>query len=193
MSESILVVKTELLNGYIKGKNGLIRGCDKERLAVVDSEHEFRPRPEMEEDPSYRQIIPYVVLTRGDEVLVLRRLKKGGEKRLHGLLSIGVGGHINPVDEAGRGEVLMRGLRREVSEEVEIESELSLEPVGVINEETNEVGSVHLGFMFRMEVSGEVRVRETEKLEGLWVKKSELASLREQMEGWSKIAMEAIV
>ena len=47
--------------------------------------------------------------------------------------------------------------------------------------------------MFRMEVSGEVRVRETEKLEGLWVKKSELASLREQMEGWSKIAMEAIV
>lgn len=193
MSESILVVKTELLNGYIKGKNGLIRGCDKEILDVVDSEHEFRPRPEMEEDPSYRQIIPYVVLTRGDEVLVLRRLKKGGEKRLHGLLSIGVGGHINPVDEAGRGEVLMRGLRREVSEEVEIESELSLEPVGVINEETNEVGSVHLGFMFRMEVSGEVRVRETEKLEGLWVKKSELASLREQMEGWSKIAMEAIV
>ena len=108
-------------------------------------------------------------------------------------MSIGVGGHINPVDEAGRGEVLMRGLRREVSEEVEIGSELSLEPVGVINEETNEVGSVHLGFMFRMEVSGEVRVRETEKLEGLWVKKSELASLREQMEGWSKIAMEAIV
>lgn len=193
VSESILVVKTELLNGYIKGKNGLIRGCDKEILAVVDSEHEFRPRPEMEEDPSYRQIIPYVVLTRGDEVLVLRRLKKGGEKRLHGLLSIGVGGHINPVDEAGRGEVLMRGLRREVSEEVEIGSELSLEPVGVINEETNEVGSVHLGFMFRMEVSGEVRVRETEKIEGLWVKKSELASLREQMEGWSKIAMEAIV
>ena len=103
VSESILVVKTELLNGYIKGKNGLIRGCDKEILAFVDSEHEVRPRPEMEEDPSYRQIIPYVVLTRGDEVLVLRRLKKGGEKRLHGLLSIGVGGHINPVDEAGRG------------------------------------------------------------------------------------------
>lgn len=193
MSESILVVKTEYLAPYIAGKNGLIRGHDAEILDIVTARHEFRPRPEMEEDPSYRQIIPYVVLTRGDEVLVLRRLKKGGEKRLHGLLSIGVGGHINPVDEAGRGEVLMRGLRREVSEEVEIESELSLEPVGVINEETNEVGSVHLGFMFRMEVSGEVRVRETEKLEGLWVKKSELASLREQMEGWSKIAMEAIV
>lgn len=193
MSESILVVKTELLNDYIKGKNGLILGCDRQILDIVNAHHEFRPRPEMEEDPSYRQIIPYVVLTRGDEVLVLRRLKKGGEKRLHGLLSIGVGGHINPVDEAGRGETLMRGLRREVDEEVEVEHELSLEPVGVINEETNEVGSVHLGFMFRMEVEGEASVRETEKLEGLWVKKTELAALREQMEGWSKIAMEAIV
>lgn len=193
MSESILVVKTELLNSYIKGKNGLIRGCDRQILDIVNARHEFRPRPEMEEDPSYRQIIPYVVLTRGDEVLVLRRLKKGGEKRLHGLLSIGVGGHINPVDEAERDETLMRGLRREVDEEVEVERALSLEPVGVINEETNEVGSVHLGFMFRMEVEGGVRVRETEKLEGMWVEKTQLASLREQMEGWSKIAMEAIV
>ena len=193
MSESILVVKTGLLAGIISGKNGLIRGRDAEILDIVNEHHEFRPRPEMEEDPSYRQIIPYVVLTRGEEVFVLRRLKKGGEKRLHGLLSIGVGGHINPVDEAGRGEALMRGLRREVEEEVEVERELSLVPVGVINEETNEVGSVHLGFMFRMEVAGEVRVRETEKLEGLWVPKSELPALREQLEGWSKIAMEAIV
>ena len=176
MSESILVVKTGLLAGIISGKNGLIRGRDAEILDIVNEHHEFRPRPEMEEDPSYRQIIPYVVLT-----------------RLHGLLSIGVGGHINPVDEAGRGEALMRGLRREVEEEVEVERELSLVPVGVINEETNEVGSVHLGFMFRMEVAGEVRVRETEKLEGLWVPKSELPALREQLEGWSKIAMEAIV
>lgn len=87
----------------------------------------------------------------------------------------------------------MRGLRREVEEEVELERELSLTPVGVINEETNAVGSVHLGFMFTMEVAGEVRVRETEKLEGFWVKKSELPALAEQLEGWSKIAMEAIV
>ena len=183
MSESILVVKTEYLAPYIAGKNGLIRGHDAEILDIVTARHEFRPRPEMEEDPSYRQIIPYVVLTRGEEVFVLRRLKKGGEARLHGLLSIGVGGHINPVDDAVRGEALMRGLRREVEEEVELERELSLTPVGV----------VHLGFMFTMEVAGEVRVRETEKLEGFWVKKSELPALAEQLEGWSKIAMEAIV
>lgn len=193
MSESILVVKTEYLAPYIASKNGLIRGHDAEILDIVTARHEFRPRPEMEEDPSYRQIIPYVVLTRGEEVFVLRRLKKGGEARLHGLLSIGVGGHINPVDDAVRGEALMRGLRREVEEEVELERELSLTPVGVINEETNAVGSVHLGFMFTMEVAGEVRVRETEKLEGFWVKKSELPALAEQLEGWSKIAMEAIV
>lgn len=84
MSESILVVKTEYLAPYIAGKNGLIRGHDAEILDIVTARHEFRPRPEMEEDPSYRQIIPYVVLTRGEEVFVLRRLKKGGEARLHG-------------------------------------------------------------------------------------------------------------
>lgn len=107
MSESILVVKTGLLAGIISGKNGLIRGRDAEILDIVNEHHEFRPRPEMEEDPSYRQIIPYVVLTRGEEVFVLRRLKKGGEKRLHGLLSIGVGGISTPWTRRGAARRLM--------------------------------------------------------------------------------------
>ena len=125
MSESILVVKTELLNGYIKGKNGLIRGCDKEILALWDSEHEFRPRPEMEGGPLLPADHPLRRPDAGRRGPGAPPAQEGREKRLHGLLSTGVGGHINPVDEAGRGEVLMRGLRREVSEEVEIESELA--------------------------------------------------------------------
>ncbi len=103
-----------------------------------------------------------------------RRLKKGGEARLHGLMSIGVGGHINPVDDVDRENVLLRGLERELDEEVEIEHRGGLHPVGFINDDTNGVGSVHLGLCYTLPVEGEVRVRETEKLEGGWTTAAEL-------------------
>lgn len=193
MSESILVVKREFLDEYIAGKNGLISGVGVKIVDIISEHHQFLPRPEMEEDTSYKQIIPYVILRRGEDIYVLRRLKKGGETRLHGLLSIGVGGHINPVDEAAGADVLMQGLRREVDEEVSIERELGIKPLGVINDDSNAVGSVHLGFLFELEVQGEVSVRETEKLAGEWVSKPELQALREQMETWSQIAMEEIL
>lgn len=193
MSESILVVKREHLDQCIAGKNGLIIGVGDQVVDIISKHHRFLPRHEMEEDTSYKQIIPYVVLRRGEDIYVLRRLKKGGETRLHGLLSVGVGGHINPVDGAGGTDALMEGLRREVDEEVSIERELTIRTLGVINDDTNAVGSVHLGFLFELEVQGEVSIRETEKLEGEWVSKSELAKLSEQMETWSQIAMEVII
>ncbi|MEG1789044.1 MAG: NUDIX domain-containing protein [Oscillospiraceae bacterium] len=191
MSESVLVVKTEYLAPSIAGRNGLISGVGEDILKIVNEKHEFLPRPEAEEDPGYKQIIPYVAVTRGDEVFVLRRLKKGGEARLHGLLSVGVGGHINPADDT-RDEALMRGLRREVDEEISVEKILRLTPKGVINDDSNAVGGVHLGFFFTMEISGEVTVRETEKLSGEWVKTSELCKLKDQLENWSQIVMEEI-
>jgi predicted NUDIX family phosphoesterase len=191
MAESILVVKTEKLAPYIAGRNGLITGADQEILDIITAEHEFIPRPEAEEDPGYKQIIPYVVMLRGNEAFLLRRLNKGGEKRLHGLYSLGVGGHINPVDGDG-GDVLMRGLRREVDEEIAVGKAGPLIPRGVINDDSNKVGSVHLGFFFTMEVEGDVAVRETEKLAGEWMALDKLKLLRSEMETWSQIVLEAL-
>jgi predicted NUDIX family phosphoesterase len=191
MAEHILVVKTEKLAPWIAGKNGLITGSDAEILSTVMSEYQFVPRPEAEEDPGYKQIIPYVVLLRGDETFLLRRLKKGNEKRLHGMLSLGVGGHINPADGDGK-DVLMQGLRREVDEEVAVEKELGLTPRGVINDDSNGVGSVHLGFFFTMRVAGDVTVRESEKLAGEWVRIEDLKNYRDDMETWSQIILEAL-
>lgn len=193
MSESILVVKRKFLDQHIAGKNGLISGVGDQIVDIISEHYEFLPRPQMEEDPRYKQIIPYVALRRGEDIYVLRRLKKGGEARLHGLLSIGVGGHINPVDEATGADVLLQGMRRELDEEVNIEHEIAIRPLGVINDDTNAVGSVHLCFLFELEVEGEVTVRETEKLAGEWVSKTELQKLKEQMETWSQIAMEVII
>ena len=191
MSESILVVRREYLAPYLTEDFGLITEDVEEIVRVIEAHHEFRPRPEMETDPAYKQIIPYVLVTRGAEAFVMQRLKKGGEQRLHGLLSLGVGGHINPVDEAG-GSALMAGLRREVDEEVAVERAASLTPLGVINNDRDEVGRVHLGFLFRLEAEGAVTVRETEKLSGSFMPIAAMPALRDKMEGWSQIALEVL-
>lgn len=189
--ENVLTVKRELIAKYIPQKGITTENCDK-MVDIILKNFEFLPRPEAENDPSHKQIIPYVTLCRGEEVFVTRRLKKGNETRLHGLLSIGVGGHINPETDGHREDVLYRGMKREIEEEVKIESMGSLTARGIINDDTTEVGSVHLGLFFTLEVTGDVSVLETEKLEGFWLKKTELPALSEQMETWSQFVTQAL-
>lgn len=187
--EKVLVVKTEKLSEYISGRIGLLTDVSEAVLEVIINEHEFIPRSDAEEDPAYKQIIPYVVLTRQGKVFTTRRLNKGGESRLHGKISIGIGGHINPVDETDRKSVLMQGLERELDEEVYIENRGQLVPCGLINDDSNGVGAVHLGLCFTMEVEGQVAVKETEKLAGAWMSIDELKAEYDNMETWSQIAM----
>lgn len=187
--EKVLVVKTDKLAKFISGKTGLLTADREEMLDIIVNHHEFMDRPAAEEDPSYKQIIPYVVLTQKGRVFSTRRLNKGGESRLHGKLSIGIGGHINPVDETDRRSVLMKGLERELDEEVYIQRREQLVPRGFINDDGNGVGAVHLGLCFSMEVEGEVLVKETEKLSGAWLSLQELKSEYDNMETWSQIAL----
>lgn len=188
--EQVLVVERKKIERYISGRNGLITECAQELFEIIKAEHEFMPRDEAEQRPDYKQIIPYVILRRGDEVFVTRRLSKGGEARLHGKISIGIGGHITPVDE--QGDLLMRGLWREIHEEVELGKHGELSPCGFINDDSNAVGSVHLGACFALPVDGEVSVKETEKLEGLWMTKAELQENYGSMETWTQIALEVL-
>lgn len=187
--EKVLVVKTEKLAKFISGRTGLLTEDREAMLDIIINEHEFIDRPAAEEDPSYKQIIPYVVLTRKGLVFATRRLNKGGESRLHGKVSIGIGGHINPVDETDRRSVLMKGLERELDEEVYIQRRGELMPRGFINDDGNGVGAVHLGLCFSMEVEGEVSVKETEKLSGGWMSLQELRGEFDNMETWSQIAL----
>lgn len=188
--ENVLTVKRKLIEAYIPQAGIAVDNTDNV-VDIILSDHEFIPRPEAEMDPSHKQIIPYVVLCRGDEVFATRRLKKGGEARLHGLISLGVGGHINPEADGDGSDVLFRGMNREIDEEVDITTKGELIPRGMINDDGNEVGRVHLGLFFTMEVSGQVSVRETEKLEGFWIPKKDLVSLMEEMETWSQLVVKA--
>lgn len=161
----------------------------------------FLERRHAEQDAAFKQVIPYTMVLHGDEVLLLRRLDKGGEARLHGKLSIGVGGHINPVDLDGQAgapaDVLDAGCRRELEEEIAIEGAFTLHTVGIINDDASDVGSVHFGLVnvARCE-SPNVKIRETEVLEGQFVTRAALAELarneRPRFETWSALILDRL-
>lgn len=189
--ENVLVVPTPSL-GDITATNGLVTGREAEVTDLIASESLFLPRPVAEESPEYRQIIPYVAIVRGDEVFATRRLNKGGESRLHGLMSLGVGGHINEIDKTD-GNWLMNCLRREIEEEVDIADFGTLTLRGLINDSSNDVGNVHLGFFYTLTTTGDVFVREVEKLTGGFVPMAELEGQKDAMETWSAIVTDELL
>lgn len=157
-------------------------------LEVAARHGHFAPRAAMETDPSRKQLIPYLVLRDGPQYFLMRRSTAGGDARLHHRWSIGVGGHLNPgdVDLAG-------GLRREWREELVADFDPAFEPVALLNDETTEVGAVHLGVVFVADAAGRpVRVRETDKLTGGFATQAEVAAVAEDLESWSRLVFDFI-
>jgi predicted NUDIX family phosphoesterase len=168
--------------------HGLRRDGVTEFLAVVERVGRYEPRAAMEIDPSHKQIIPYLVLRDGERYFLMRRTRAGADARLHDRWSIGVGGHLNPGD-AG----LAGGLRREWHEEVVADFEPAFEPVALLNDDTTEVGAVHLGIVFVADAAGRpVIVRETDKLSGTFATVAEVAAVVDRMETWSQLVFEEL-
>jgi predicted NUDIX family phosphoesterase len=152
----------------------------------------FMPRAEVEDDPSYQQIIPYVVFCHEDLYLLTRRLKASSEKRLRQLYSLGVGGHINPGD-LDNGDPVQDGLRREWEEEVEYEGHFQAQLLGLINDDSSPVSRVHLGVVFVVEGDRpEIRIRETDKLAGELLTLEEMRIYYLEMESWSQIVYDRL-
>ena len=126
----------------------------------------FVERREAERCPAWKQAIPYIVVAHDDRVLELERLPKQGESRLHGMRSIGIGGHVNPVDASGEGTLILEAARRELAEELEVEVSPSLQPLGFVNDDGTAVGAVHVGLVFGVRVGQEPRIREREAMRG---------------------------
>jgi predicted NUDIX family phosphoesterase len=152
----------------------------------------FMPRAEVEDDPAYQQIIPYVVFRFRDRYFLTRRLKASSEKRLRQLYSLGVGGHINPGDLAS-GDPVLDGLKREFEEEVVYAGDFDAVLLGLINDESAPVSKVHLGLCFLVEGSSpEISIRETEKLAGELLTLDEMRIHYLQMESWSQIVYDRL-
>ncbi|HVG23330.1 MAG TPA: NUDIX domain-containing protein [Thermoanaerobaculia bacterium] len=188
MTEQVMVVERERLAPYLV-ERGLVRERLDEVLEAITGAHFFVDRSTAETSPQYKQIIPYVLIRHADRYFLLQRTPKQTETRLHNMLSIGVGGHINPDTPE-----LLDGLRKELEEEVRIEGDYDLALTGILNDDTTEVGSVHLGVVYILDAHDtNVTVRETDKMTGRWADKEELALLREQFETWSQIVFDALV
>jgi len=190
MTEQVMVVRREDLTAHITGKqHDLIVDRTDEIFSIIESQHFFIDRPLAETSPQFKQIIPYVVIRHADSYFLLRRLKKQTEARLHEKLSLGIGGHINPDTPT-----LLGGLRKELDEEVHVRGPYDLQFIGILNDESTEVGQVHLGAVYTLAASSrEVTVRETEKMAGEWVTTAELGPLRERMETWSQIVFDRVI
>lgn len=172
-------------------KNAVIKILNAGVMDAILSYGIFEHRNLLEDNPDYKQIIPYAVINCGDMVYVFRRLNKQTEKRLHNLYSLGVGGHMNPNGMSLDTAYLHSQLQREMNEEVNIHADckiISLKPLGFINDDTNDVGKVHLGVLYSIELSNtDIEIREKEKMTGEWIPKGQLGELYIRMETWSQL------
>ena len=175
-------------------KNGLIREKS-EVLKSIVKYGVFRKRSELEEDPSFKQTIPYAVISCGDSLYLFKRTSGQTEKRLHNKFTLGAGGHMNPGDSTEPDEqYLINELKREISEEVRLHNGCLIEDIefiGFINDDTIPVGRFHIGLLYNIRVSNKgVYINETDKMTAEWIEKSSLAEFYEGMETWSKIVFD---
>ena len=193
MTERVLVLPRGEVPGGCDFRG--MRPADDATLAALRSavatHGRYLDRPFAEDDPGHKQLIPYVVVRDGDRVFLMERTDAGGDRRLHGKASIGVGGHLNPVDEGE--DALMAGLRREWTEEIDADWTPAFRLVGMLNDDSNPVGAVHLGVVFAVDASGRsVEVREREKLSGAFVAPDKVRGVWQRLETWSQLVARAI-
>jgi predicted NUDIX family phosphoesterase len=196
--EHILVIPESVVNeiGKLEGFE-----ADVERFLepILQSDQlSFQPRSEMETDPNYKQLIPYVLLQWTDDegdtkLFTYTRGGGSGESRLHAKRSVGIGGHISREDAAGGSDPYSTGMQRELSEEVRLESAYSESRDGLIYDPSNDVGKVHLGVVHRFVLERpEVESNEADLAEGGFVSVAELREQMDRLETWSQLAINAL-
>ena len=195
-NENVLVVRRSLFDQL-----GSFQGINFESGKYLDvflsrGNNFFLPRPEAENNPAYKQIIPYALIAFGNRVVYYVRGKKAGEQRLVAKGSIGIGGHMNESDESlfALDEQAYRvGVEREVNEEIKIDTQFDDRIVALLNDDTTDVGRVHLGVVHVFKLA-EPKVEKREAMiTGLtFLTKEELVARRESLETWSQICVDSL-
>lgn len=200
MSEKILVVPRKSLFGeknerYFEGfqerKNLELENIIKKHSKFIlrKESSPLQPIP-AEQDESMKQIIPYIIFRHKDRYFVYKRLLKSEEERLRQKFSIGIGGHINPID-IKKGDILWEGMKREFDEEVEYPYDYKAKILGFVNDEKDPVGRVHFGVVFLVEGRNDrIKIKEKDKLSGKMMTLAKAKKHREEMEGWSQIVLD---
>lgn len=191
--ENVLVVERKLLErcGMFQG---LTFAMEKYLPVLLNSRnYRFVPRDQAETDPSLKQLIPYFILCCGDKIWTYVRGKKSGEGRLVAKGSIGIGGHINHLDENLFEDIYSRAAAREVEEEVVLPPGCTHRIVALLNDDATPVGQVHLGVVHVMSCpTPGVKARESALIESGFKAIPDIQSVRESLETWSQICLDRI-
>lgn len=196
--EQILVIPASVIDSI-----GQIEGFepDVDRFLgpiLASDQLSFRPRSAMEVDPSFKQLIPYVLLEWTDsdghaQLFTYTRGGGSGEKRLHARRSVGIGGHISEEDAAGGADPYVTGMQRELAEEIQLDAGFTEAKVGLIYDPSSEVGKVHLGVVHRLVLDDpNVRSNEDDLADGGFVRIGELRDDFDRLETWSQLAIAAL-
>lgn len=196
--EQILVVPASVIDA-IGEINGFEADIDRFLGPILQSDQlSYQPRGAMEIDPSFKQLIPYVVLewTAPDgetQLFAYTRGGGGGETRLHAKRSIGIGGHISREDAEDGQDAYSTGMHREINEEIQLDSDYTETQEGLIYDPSNEVGQVHLGVVHRFVLNDpHVESNEADLAEGGFVSIETLRQERDRLETWSQLALDAL-
>lgn len=185
--EKILVVKRDTLFANQTIGNGLIRHGLDSFVDCIQDHKEFLPRALMETDPSYKQIIPYLVFTHDNKFFLMQRTGTASEARLRNNYSLGIGGHIRQEDCSTNS--IFAWAEREFHEEINYQGAVTIEPLGILNDDSNEVGTVHLGLVLLLRgTNPEISIK-SELKSGVLVPLEHLATYEPEMENWSKILL----
>ena len=187
-NERILVIPSHIIVPKLKSAHSLETTIPYEELtALIREHHQLVDRAPAETDNGLKQIIPYAIIRFADQVYLVKRSKRQAEARLHDLYSIGLGGHISESVDASS-DVIRAALARELDEEMVIAGPSLVKYVGIINDDTTDVGKVHLGILHEVLLEGDYcRIREKENMSGNWCAIPSLANYYEKMESWSQI------
>ncbi len=193
MMEIVLGVNRNLIEHLLTDECGFIQGASID-YDFIKCNLISRDRDLAEIDFSFKQVIPYLYVQYESDILLYRRTKKQTETRLHEKLSIGIGGHINPIDTVDDSDAIIEGLKRELEEEITIKLESEPEFMGFINDDLSEVGKVHLGLVFRASAeSRDFKVEEFDKMRCDWASQDQIKSSYEGMETWSQIVYNSLL
>jgi len=188
VDEIILVVKREKV--IQEPWHGLKEVNFTEFAAIVEQEAEFLPRSSMETDPKYKQIIPYLIFNYQDKLYVMQRQAKASEQRLKSKLTLGIGGHIRKEDLTTNN--IIDWATREFEEEVDYQGGYKVQPIGLLNDDSNPVGEVHLGVVFLLIADSDKIQVKSEFKSGKLITIDEGEFDYPLMENWAQICFDFI-
>lgn len=191
VDEQILVVKrSHLFTTITPAWHGLKEVNFEHYVHIINHKKEFHPRSMMEISPAYKQIIPYLIFTHDNNYFLMQRRSDSSEARLRNKLTLGIGGHIRQEDM--QEDSLFAWARREFHEEVEYAGNLTVKPLGIINDDSDDVGKVHIGFAFLLTGDSSVISIKSELKSGVLMPLSECIAQKECMESWSQFVVDSL-